>query len=147
MSEILGRPMPQNDVERLRAFFEQDVRVEQDVAALDLSLMDPDVVFEDSVLPDHVGEYRGHEGMVRAARTWLDAYEQFTIELERIVGTGDRVVSVHRFRGTGRSSGIEQSFRFAYLWTFRNAKVVHFVSFRNPEEALEALGPGSSRLS
>ena len=144
MSEMLGRSMPQRNVERLRGFLLQDLRVEQDVAALDLSLMDPDVVFEDSVLPDHVGEYRGHEGMLRAARTWLDAYEQFTIELGRIVGTGDRLVSVHRFRGTGRRSGIEQSFRFAYLWTFRNAKVVHFVSFRDPAEALEAIAdPGA----
>ena len=131
--------MPQQNVERLRSFLLQDLEAEQDVAALDLSVMDPDVVFEDSVLPDHAGEYNGHEGLVRAARTWLEAYEEFTIDLERIVGTGDRLVSIHRFRGKGRRSGIEQSFRFAYLWSFQNAKVVRFASFRDPAEALEAI--------
>ena len=43
---------------------------------------------------------------------------------------------------TGRHSGIEQGMRYAYLWTFRKAKVIHFVSFRDPAEALEAAGLG-----
>jgi hypothetical protein len=30
--------------------------------------------------------------------------------------------------------------RYAYLWTFHNATVIHFVSFRDPAEALEAVG-------
>jgi len=28
----------------------------------------------------------------------------------------------------------------AYVWTFRDGKVIHFRSFRNPEEALKAAG-------
>jgi len=80
--------------------------------------------------------------VARAVQTWLQAYEQVTIEMEQIVGTGDRLVSIHRFRGTGRHSGIEQGMRYAYFWTFRNAKVIHFVSFRDPAEALEAAGLG-----
>jgi len=107
----------------------------------DLSLFDPDVVFEDNILPDHAGEtYRGHEGVVRATRTWLEPYGQFRIELERIVGTGDRLVSIHRFRATGRHSGIEEGGRYAYVWTFRDTEVIHFVSYRRPAEALEAVG-------
>ena len=41
----------------------------------------------------------------------MQAYEQVGIELEQIVGTGDRLVSIHRFRGKGRHSGIEQEMR------------------------------------
>jgi hypothetical protein len=75
---------------------------------VDLALLDPDVVFEDNVLPDHAREtYRGHEGVIRAARGWLEAYGEFALELEQIVGTGGRSVSIHRFRGKGRHSGIE----------------------------------------
>ena len=77
---------------------------------------------------------------MRATASWLEAYERFTARLEQIVGTGDRLVSIHRFRGKGRHSGIEEELRYAYVWTFRNAKVVHFVSFREPAEALEAAG-------
>jgi len=30
--------------------------------------------------------------------------------------------------------------RYAYLWSFRDRKVIYFRSFRDPEEALEAMG-------
>jgi len=30
--------------------------------------------------------------------------------------------------------------RYAYLWTFRDGKVIHFRTFREPKEALEAVG-------
>ena len=74
-----------------------------------MSLLDPDVAYEDTTLPDHIGEeYRGHEGIARAAERWLDAYESLTIELERIVGTGDRLVSIHRARSKARYTGIEE---------------------------------------
>ena len=129
--------MSQENVESLRAFCETWGR------PADLSLLDTDVVFEDNLLPDHAGEtYRGHEGVVRAARTWGEAYEQFTIELEQIVGSGDRLVSIHRFRGKGRHSGIEDGARYAYLWTFRDGKVIHFRTYRNPAQAIDAAGLG-----
>ena len=129
--------MSQENVERLRAACERW----GSGGEAELSLFDPDVVFEDNILPDDAGEtYRGHEGVVRATRTWLEPYGQFRIDLEQIVGTGDRLVSIHRFRATGRQSGIEEGLRYAYLWTFRNTKVIHFVSYRNPAKALEAVG-------
>jgi ketosteroid isomerase-like protein len=124
--------MSQDNVDRLRAFC---TRWGMDQEP-DFSLLDPDVVFEDDILPDHAGEaYRGHEGMMRAIRTWLQPYERFTIELEDVVGSGDRLVSIHRFRATAQHTGIEAELHYAYLWTFRDGKVVHVQSFRDPEEA------------
>jgi ketosteroid isomerase-like protein len=63
-----------------------------------------------------------------------------TIELEEIVGTGDRLVSLHRVSAKTRHTGIEFSGPVAYEWTFRNGKVIHFQSFRDRNEALEAAG-------
>jgi ketosteroid isomerase-like protein len=63
-----------------------------------------------------------------------------TLELERIVGAGDRLVSIHRVRGRARYSGIEAEGPVAYTWTFRDGKVVHFGSHRDPAEALAAAG-------
>jgi ketosteroid isomerase-like protein len=81
-----------------------------------LLLLDPDVVFEDDLLPDHAGEtYRGREGVMRSIRTWLEPYERFTIELEQIVESGDRLVSIHRFRYKAQYTGIEGEMRYAYL--------------------------------
>jgi ketosteroid isomerase-like protein len=104
-----------------------------------MSFLDPDVTYEDSNLPDHTGEvYRGHEGIVRAAERWIEGFEWLLIELEQIVEAGDRLVSIHRTRSKARYTGIEFDAPLAYLWTFRDGKVLHFRSFREPAEALEA---------
>jgi ketosteroid isomerase-like protein len=111
--------MSQENVESLRAFWDA-WRPGGDV---DLSLLDPEVTYEDTTLPDHVGEtYRGHEGVARATERWLDPYEELTIELERIVGAGDRLVSIHRARSRARHTGIEEEGQVAYVWTFRDGE-------------------------
>jgi ketosteroid isomerase-like protein len=128
--------MSQENVENLRAFWEKWNRGETDFA-----LLDPEVVYEDSNLPDHTGEaYRGHEGVARATERWLEPYETVTVELERIVGSGDRLVSVHHAKGIARHTGIEFEGPLAYLYKFRDGKILYFRSFRDPDEALEAAG-------
>jgi ketosteroid isomerase-like protein len=129
--------MSQDNVENLRAYCAAWEMGTQP----DFGLLDPEVLFEDDILPDHAGEiYRGHEGVVRATRTWLQPYEDFTIELGEIVGSGDLLVSTHRFRATARHTGIKTKLRYAYVWTFRDGKVIHLRSFRETEHALQAAG-------
>ncbi len=141
------QPMSQENVERLRAFLEQtiqDIPTFVDAAKrgdVDMSLLDSDVVYEDANLPDHIGEaYRGHEGIVRAAERWAEASETLSISLERIVGSGDHLVSIHTARSKARHSGIEFEEPLAYTWTLRDGKVIHFQSFRDPDQALKAAG-------
>jgi ketosteroid isomerase-like protein len=132
--------MSRENVENLRRLLEA-LSVEAWKQGEDMSLLDPEVAYEDTTLPDHVGEtYRGHEGVSRATARWIEPYETFSIELERIVGAGDRLVSIHRVRARARHTGIEAEGPVAYLWTFRGGKVIRFESFRAPNEALEALG-------
>ena len=71
---------------------------------------------------------------------WAEAYEELTVDLDRIVDAGDRLVSIHRVRGRARHTGIEAEGPVAYVWTFRDRKVIHFQSYRDPEEALAAAG-------
>ena len=132
--------MSQENVENLRTLLET-WSVEAWKQGDDMSLLDPDVAYEDSTLPDHIGEtYRGHEGVSRATARWVEPYETFSIELERIVGAGERLVSIHRVRGRARYTGIEAEGPVAYLWTFRGGKVIRFESFREPNEALKVAG-------
>jgi ketosteroid isomerase-like protein len=96
--------MSQENVEALRSFWETWNTSE----APDMSLLDPDVTYEDTVLPDHIGEtYRGPEGVARAVARWFEPFAKITISLERIVGDGDRLVSVHRWRAKAKHTGIE----------------------------------------
>jgi ketosteroid isomerase-like protein len=132
--------MSQENVENLRTLLET-WSVEAWKRGEDMSLLDPEVAYEDTTLPDHVGEtYRGHEGVSRATARWTEPYDTFSIELERVVDAGDRVVSIHRVRGRARHTGIEGEGPVAYLWTFRAGKVIRFESFREPQDALEAAG-------
>ena len=129
--------MSDENVESLRAFWDAWTPGEE----MDMSILDPEVTYEDANLPDHVGEaYRGHEGVARATQRWLEAYDRLTIELVRIVGTGDHLVSIHRVRARARYTGIEDEGSMGYVWSFRDGKVIHFRSYRDPTEALEAAG-------
>ena len=136
-----------DNIENLRALLKknfQDIRAFVDELKrgdADLSLFDSDVVYEDANLPDHIGEsYHGYEGIGRAAERWAEASETLTLELERIVGSGDHLVSIHTVHSRAQYSGIEFDGPLAYAWTFRDGKITHFQSFRTEEEALEAAG-------
>ena len=129
--------MSQENSDNLRAFWERWNTSE----GPDMSLLDPDVTYEDTILPDHVGEtYRGPEDVARAVARWFEPYAEITISLERIVGEGDCLVSIHRVRTKARHTGIEFESPLAYLWTLREGKVIRFKSFWEPEQALEAAG-------
>ena len=138
--------MADDNLERLRARLVDwdpmgDLEALERGEALDLSLIDPDVVYEDANLPDHAGDtYHGAEGVVRAIETWLEPYESFSIELERIVGEGDRFVSIHRGRMKARHTGIELETPVAYTWTFRDGRITHIHGYFDPAEALRAAG-------
>jgi ketosteroid isomerase-like protein len=136
-----------DNVERLRAVLETLDIEAWSRGDVDVSILDPEVTFEDTTLPDHVGEaYRGPEGIVRATARWMEPFERLTMELERIVGTGDRLVSIHRVQSKALHTGIEFEAPVAYIWTFRDGKVVHLRSFRDPDEALAAAGFGAREV-
>jgi ketosteroid isomerase-like protein len=133
--------MSQENVERIESMWEE--LMSGDPSILDPSILDPKVVYEDEILPDHVGEtYTGPEGMQRA---WTQALEPFgdgvfENDLIWVRDAGDRVVSCHHVRARGRGSGIEVEFDYAYVWELRAGKVSYLKAFREPSAALEAAG-------
>jgi len=140
------------DLENLRVFLEawgREPLTPEGVSSLaarqgeasDWQLLDPNVVYEDTALPDYAGDaYRGPAGVARAIERWLEGMEWMHVELERIVSVGDRLVSIHRMRSRARYTGIEFDVPGAYIWTFRDGRVIHFKSFRDPDEAIAAAG-------
>jgi ketosteroid isomerase-like protein len=141
--------MSDTNVERLRALTAQwstqnfrELGPAWRRGEVDLSpFVAPEVTYEDDAMPDHVGEtFRGHEGMIRALESLSEAFEQLTLELERIVGSGDRLMSIHRFRAKATHTGIEFEEPIAYVWTFLEGRVIRVRGFRDPNEALEAVG-------
>src|SRR6478752_5044405 len=99
--------MSRENVVKLRAFLETwDVRGTLEAwtrGEADVSLIDSEITYEDTILPDHVDEtYRGHEGLARATQRWIEPFEELTVQLKEIVGTRDRFVSIHQVRARAR---------------------------------------------
>jgi ketosteroid isomerase-like protein len=137
--------MSEENLERLREFLEEwdpkETLEAWNRGEADVSLLDPEIAYEDTILPDHVGEtYHGFEGVARATERWLEPFERVTVELERIVGTGDRLVSIHQVEMKAQHTGLDFEANLAYVWTFRDGKVIHLKSFWDPGEAIEAAG-------
>jgi ketosteroid isomerase-like protein len=131
--------MSEGNAEQLRRTWEAAMK--RDPTDLDLSFVDPDVVYEDDILPDHAGEtYHGHEGIRKAWARAIEPWESFENEIVWAQESGDDVVSCHRMRVKGHGSGIAGEIRYAYLWRFREGKVVYCKSFRDPAQALEVAG-------
>jgi len=109
--------------------------------AFSSGLYAPDAVYEDAVLPDHVGEvYRGLDGFIRSGEEWIQPFEWLLVELEQIIDADEHVVSLHRGRLKMRHTGIEFESPLAYVFTFQDGMVVHQRAFVDHAEALKAVG-------
>ena len=104
-------------------------------------LFDPDLAYEDTILPDHAGEtYHGVEGLIRATQRWIEPFDSVSQELLRIQGTGGVRVSIHRIRMHAHHTGLVFETDVAYLWELRNGKVVRLKTFSDADEAIAAAG-------
>jgi ketosteroid isomerase-like protein len=131
--------MSQENVENLRAFLEPANGVSWDANLLAdwqtrLSLLDPDVIYEDATMFDET--FHGHAGVIRAWQRWSEAFAGTRLELVQILGDGDKAVSTHDFQATAHLTGIEFKGTYAYVWEFRDGKVVRYRSVADPEQAL-----------
>jgi ketosteroid isomerase-like protein len=85
--------------------------------------------------------YRGHEGVRESWERWLENFDEWGFEIERISEHGDRVLVESTERGRGSSSEAEVSARNYMVLTFRAGKILRYQEFYNEDQALEAVGP------
>jgi ketosteroid isomerase-like protein len=128
--------MSQENVELVQASYAAFAR--GDLAYI-LDASDPDIeVVEPTELPDG-SSYRGHQGLLDALDHWGGEWADIELEVERITGVGDRVVSLIHQRAQGRSSGAPGELRVAYVHTIKNGKCVRWEMFATWDQALEAV--------
>ena len=130
--------MASEDLERVREAFDRWNSGDREV---DLETIDPEVELHGPLASTQGAPYRGHEGV----RQWLaDIDGQFGVwelrvdqwrELEdgRVFGLG----SIH---ARGRGSGVELDQPMAWLFAFRDGKVIRYEAFYDPAEGLRAAG-------
>lgn len=69
-----------------------------------------------------------------------DAWEIGRAEVDDALGIGNVAVLVGRIHFRGKGSGVESASPAGWMLKFRNGKVLCFRAFREPEQALEAVG-------
>lgn len=87
------------------------------------------------------GEYTGIAEVRAAWRTWLQAWDGFTVEAEEVIaGSDGRYVVMQLFRGKGKVSGLESENRSAAVATIQDGLIVRMEGFWDRNAALQAVG-------
>jgi ketosteroid isomerase-like protein len=107
-------------------------------AALECVHAEMEFDWSDSIGP-FAGTYRGQDGLTRFWTEMLEAWEQFSPEMEEVIDIGpDRLITLDVVRARGKGSGVDTEARGAMLWTFREGKIVRAKMFQTKQEALVA---------
>jgi len=84
--------------------------------------------------------YAGRDGFRRFADEVSDVWQRFGFQARELMDAGDQVVALGASRGEGRGSGIEIVQESAWVFTVRDALIVHGRLYHDRVEALEAVG-------
>jgi len=105
-------------------------------------ILDPDVEFR-SVFSVAMGQevYVGIDGWGRWAEDVNTTWENWHSEIVGFRNAGgNRAVAIHRLTGRAKGSGVPLDTNIGLVVTWRDGKAWRIVSYRDPREALEAVG-------
>jgi ketosteroid isomerase-like protein len=85
-------------------------------------------------------ETRGWETLRAGLESLFEAWQYYRLEPQEILDAGDRVIAVLREVARGRASGLEVEGRWGYVITVRAGKVTRVEAYRDPQQALAAVG-------
>jgi ketosteroid isomerase-like protein len=136
--------MSEENVEMVRRGYEAWNRRDFDQL---LELTDPEIEFRPvsvsgeafARLPGVDAAYHGPEGVRRLWETFIEPWEQITIEVEELRDSGDYVVAFVRFRAVARD-GLKVDLPSMHVLTFRRSRVIRLEAFADRAEALAAAG-------
>ena len=128
--------MSQENVEIVRRGADALMRGDMEAA---LAPYHPDVVFDASLRPEG-SVYHGRDGVVKAMRDWVGAWEDWKIEMFDYLDAGNKVVGVGRESGRGKGSGLEIDQNVWVVFTLRDGQIVHWKGFLDKDHAFEAAG-------
>jgi len=129
--------MSEGNVDTVRSLFDYWEQGEWQASA---ELFDPEfvAVYSSGAFPDP-GTYRGARRTLDAWRSWLEAWEEFSLELEDAIPVGERVIVLNRLRGRGKASGIAVDAEVGCIFDLDGGRIVRMV-FCDRRQALQAAG-------
>jgi ketosteroid isomerase-like protein len=85
--------------------------------------------------------YHGHQGVLTSFMELAEGFDDFGFEVAQLVDAGNQVVALGRMYGRGRTTGIRAEIPLGIVCSYGSrGKLVRYESFRNPDEALKAVG-------
>lgn len=84
--------------------------------------------------------YPGLEGGRQFIRDWLDAWDDWELNVEALHDAGDRVVAIVRQHGRAKATGLPVDMTFAQVFTIRDGMQARMEMYADPDEGLEAAG-------
>ena len=88
---------------------------------------------------DDRGPIHGKDAVRAYFQDWLDTFDDLKAEpLELIDAADEQVVTVLRFGGRAKLSGVEADLTFAGVYTLRDGKIARGREYWTKEQALEA---------
>jgi ketosteroid isomerase-like protein len=127
--------MPSDNVELVREMYERFARGEFWAA----DIYHPDIVFELVDWPESATA-RGVDGMGRAWRGALAAWDDFHAEPTEYIEAGPHVVVMNHITAIGKGSQAKVSADTAAMLTLEAGKVTRLALYWDPAKALEAAG-------
>jgi ketosteroid isomerase-like protein len=130
--------MSQENVEVLRSFY----RLMNETRRAPTELFDPEVeihMFEGSPIS---GPYRGHDGLRQWQADTFDVIDEWRIDLDDLILSDDPdvMVAMERFVGRMAHTDLVANFPLAVVVRFRGGLIFGFEGYREPGEALKAVG-------
>ena len=132
--------MSQETVEIAARWYEVATSKTDLLAAMErtMSFCHPEVEWS---VPEDGTTYRGRDGVRQRLEEWLDSFDDYSFEVERIVDCGgDDVLVVGQEVATGATSGAEVRAVDYELLTIRNGLIVRIREFYDEGNALKAAG-------
>ena len=128
--------MSQEDAEVVRSIYASLDRGDLDAA---FRRVDPDfeVTFQRG---PNAGTHRGRDTIQAIIADQREAFDSWTIEVERVLERGDQVVMVVKSHLRPKGTDAAFEIRNGHIWTIRDGVAVSLRGFPNPEEALKAAG-------
>ena len=85
--------------------------------------------------------YVGRAGFVEWLRSFEQDFDEWRVSPKQILDAGhDRVLVVAHHTGIGRGSGVAVEEQFSIVYTLKNAQVTSLRVYRDPADALKAVG-------
>ena len=84
--------------------------------------------------------FHGEEGVRRFCQEWFTAFKTMTVEVERFLDAGERILILTRLKATGAESDVRVELLGAAIYSFRDSKIARIDFYYDREQALEAAG-------